>query len=402
MATPPIPNYPNENAGPTILATCGTVTALALITLAIRLFVRIRMIRNVGWDDYTMIVAVALCITGFFHIVPEVAYGAGKHINHIDPADFRRGLKLNFITQPIYLWAICMVKMSIGFFLLRVAATSFFRRVIISIMVFMLVYTLVSFFTIVLQCTNIQVMWDPTVESKCFAPTTLRVLSYTNVSLNILTDFMFSIFIPIPMLWHVQMNTKTKSSIIGILALGIFATIAAIVKTSYLPMYGLHGDLLWDSRNLTIWIVIESCIGIVAGNLPCMKPLFKHVLGSTYGRSSANRSSGLQYYRSGYGGGTGLSAKNYNSLESRMTKDGVVVGPDANGDNEAHMMTRITARSKSTTSLDNQSHTSDDSITRLEGRRFGITKTTTTKVLSTKKSEGKEEVAPERKETHLV
>ncbi|KAF2806512.1 uncharacterized protein BDZ99DRAFT_394327 [Mytilinidion resinicola] len=402
MATPPLPNYPNDNQGPIILATTGTVTALALITLALRLFVRIRMIRNVGWDDYAMIMAAALCIAGFICIVPEVHNGAGQHINHVDRAHFGRGLKWNFVTQPIYLWSICLVKISIGFFLLRVAATTFFRRLIISIMVFMMVYTLVCFFTIVLQCTHLSVLWDSTVKSKCFAPTTLRALSYTNVSLNILTDFMFSIFIPIPMLWHVQMNFRTKSSIVGILALGIFATAAALVKTSYLPNYGRHGDWLWDSRNLTIWTVMESCVGIVAGNLPCMKPLFKRVLGSTYGRGSAKRSSNLQYYRGGYGGATGHSAKNYNSLESRTTKEGVAVGVDANGDNDAIMMTRITARSKSANSVDSQSNISDDSITRLEGGRFGITKTTTTKVAFTKKSESKDEVAPERKETHLV
>lgn len=42
--------HPDENEGPRILAATLTVTSVALITTIARLFVRIRMIRNVGWD----------------------------------------------------------------------------------------------------------------------------------------------------------------------------------------------------------------------------------------------------------------------------------------------------------------------------------------------------------------
>ncbi|OCL11955.1 hypothetical protein AOQ84DRAFT_313007 [Glonium stellatum] len=399
MATTSVVNYPNEDQGPTILAITLTVTSLALVTLIIRLFVRIRMIRNVGWDDYMMVLAMALCIAGQGVIIPEVRNGAGKHITHIPPGSIMKGLKYNFITQPIFLWAICMVKMSVGFFLLRVAATPFFRRAITSIMVFMGVYTLVCFCTIMFQCTNLAVQWDSSVKSKCFTPRTLRGLSYTNVALNIFTDLLFSVIIPIPMLWNVQMNIRTKSSVLGVMGLGVFATAAALVKTSFLTTYGKNGDWLWDSRNLTIWTVIESNVGIIAGNLPCMKPLFRRILGSVYGSGSRNQPSHGKYY----GRGTGHSVNNYNSLGSRKTEEGYGLGPDLNGD-EAHMMTRISARQKSAASLgdDNESKMSDESVSRLEGSRMGITKTTTTKVSFVPSAEVKEEMTPERKVTHVI
>lgn len=52
--------YPFENGGPTILGATLTVTVFALLTLIVRLYVRIRMIKNLGWDDYIMIVAMML------------------------------------------------------------------------------------------------------------------------------------------------------------------------------------------------------------------------------------------------------------------------------------------------------------------------------------------------------
>lgn len=41
---------PDENQGPTILGATLSVFILAVITTIARLYVRIRMIRNVGWD----------------------------------------------------------------------------------------------------------------------------------------------------------------------------------------------------------------------------------------------------------------------------------------------------------------------------------------------------------------
>lgn len=100
-------------------------------------------------------------------------------------------------------------------------------------------------------------MWSPpgTVNATCFGQTTLQALSYTNVALSILTDLLFSIVIPIPMLWNVQMNKRTKTSIMAILGLGLFASAAAMVKINYIQNYGKTGDFLWDSRNICIWTV---------------------------------------------------------------------------------------------------------------------------------------------------
>jgi hypothetical protein len=70
------------------------------------------------------------------------------------------------------------------------------------------------------------------------------------------------------------------------LGIGVFACAAASVKVSYLPNYGKEGDLLWDSRNITIWTAVELNVAITAASLPCLKPIFKKVLASRYGRGS--------------------------------------------------------------------------------------------------------------------
>jgi hypothetical protein len=131
---------------------------------------------------------------------------------------FQTSFKLNFVTQPMYLWAICLTKISVGFFLLRIANRPFYRRLIISIMskfeciqafkhldilvakvdlAFMAFYTTGCFFTIVLQCTDLRVQWDQTVKGTCWTGKTIKSLSYTNQALNIGTDIAFSVGIPV-------------------------------------------------------------------------------------------------------------------------------------------------------------------------------------------------------------
>jgi hypothetical protein len=144
------------------------------------------------------------------------------------------------------------------------------------------------------QCTDVKVLWDPSIKATCWEPTTIRALSFTNSALGIVTDLLFAIVIPLPMLWRLHVNLRTRVTLMCILGLGMFACIAAAIKVSYTRNYGKKGDFLWDSRNITIWFAAELNVAITAASLPCLKPLFKTVLGSTYGRGTRESSSNAQ------------------------------------------------------------------------------------------------------------
>lgn len=92
-----------------------------------------------------MIFTMALALAGAGVGLASCSYGAGKHLGDI-PADERMmGLKLNFVSQPIYMIAICTVKLSVGASLLRIASTKFYRVLILSIMGFIAFYTTGTF-----------------------------------------------------------------------------------------------------------------------------------------------------------------------------------------------------------------------------------------------------------------
>lgn len=70
-------------------------------------------------------------------IIPEVRMGAGRHVQYIDPpSNIVTGLHLNFITQPLCLIALCLTKVSVGFFLLRLTPSPRLRQFIIGTIIF--------------------------------------------------------------------------------------------------------------------------------------------------------------------------------------------------------------------------------------------------------------------------
>ncbi|EHA26268.1 hypothetical protein ASPNIDRAFT_135545, partial [Aspergillus niger ATCC 1015] len=64
--------YAHQTKGPRILAVFWTMTSLAILAVAARLFIRIKVLRNPGADDW--LIATSMVIT-----TVDVALGYGKH-----------------------------------------------------------------------------------------------------------------------------------------------------------------------------------------------------------------------------------------------------------------------------------------------------------------------------------
>jgi hypothetical protein len=52
-----MPDPPNEDRGPEILAVCGSLVGIALVVVVLRIWVRAKLVRHVGADDWTIIAA---------------------------------------------------------------------------------------------------------------------------------------------------------------------------------------------------------------------------------------------------------------------------------------------------------------------------------------------------------
>ncbi|KAJ0121775.1 integral membrane family protein [Diaporthe amygdali] len=278
----PAPASPDINRGPQILAICGTLVGVAATTVLLRIWVRVTITRQLGWDDGFILAAVAVMLAEMVVIVPEVHYGAGRHVQYIHPSsNIVKGLHLNFVTQPLCLISLCFTKVSVGLFLLRLKPSWRFVLFIRGVIVFTVLSAAGNLLTVFFQCTPLYFVWDHSVPGgKCIAAKDLKFAAFFNSSVSLLTDLVFAL-LPIPILWSIQLNWKVKVAVSAVLALGIFASAAAVVKMTCLSSYGSHGDFLWDSTDITIWTTVEICTAIIAASIPSLKPLFKAILGGS-------------------------------------------------------------------------------------------------------------------------
>ncbi|KAG7105419.1 hypothetical protein HYQ44_016731 [Verticillium longisporum] len=241
------------NRGPQILGVCGAMVGLALVFVVLRVYVRVAIIRKLGWDDYCMIVAMAVMFAEMMVILPQV----GKFI--------------------------------------------------LVMMVFTVLSATGNLLTVFFQCRPLAYAWDSSIPNgQCIPPAHLKFAAFFNSSVSVVTDFVFAV-LPVPILWNVQLNWKVKSAVAAILSLGIFATAAAIVKITFLGEYGKYGDFLFDSSDLTIWTTVEICTAIIAACIPCLKPLFKAML----------RGSSADKYPTGYKIKSGYTRNNTTDLDIR-------------------------------------------------------------------------------------
>lgn len=145
---PPLPGFgqPNTNHGPTINIVVAITTSIALVIVAVRMWVRIAMVRSVGGDDYWIATAMVLSFAGWMVTIPQVHYGAGRHafyiVQDVGVEGNKTGLKLNFAAQILYVFAIAAIKVSIGLFLLRFTSSKGYKMAIYCILGFLAFYTI--------------------------------------------------------------------------------------------------------------------------------------------------------------------------------------------------------------------------------------------------------------------
>ena len=126
--------------------------------------------------------------------------------------------QLILITEAFYTPAITAVKLSALLLYRRIFPSNEFRKILWVVAGIILCYTIPQQAITIFQCDPISGAWDPAVHirAKCVP---LGIIFVTMASMNVATDIM-TLSLPLPLLWHLQMNKMHKFQLIGIFLLG--------------------------------------------------------------------------------------------------------------------------------------------------------------------------------------
>ncbi|WZH41754.1 Integral membrane protein PTH11 [Fusarium acuminatum] len=275
------------NRGPELQAVCYTLLIASVIALGLRVYVRLRLVKNFGFDDWCMCCALVTFFLFCFSALMGVHYGTGRHREDLDPDDFKEAMKYWWWCYLWYCLTMIASKISIGYLLLRITNRKLDVWIIYSVMAITVCTGIVFFFVTLFQCSPISFFWNKDQPGTCVKPEVIMALTYLYSVFSVISDFTCAI-LPMFLVAKLNMGRKTKLALIPIMAMACVASSAVVVRFAFVKDFK-NPDFLWATIDIAIWSTTEQGLAITAGSLATLRPLLRS-LGRKLGITTSGRS----------------------------------------------------------------------------------------------------------------
>ncbi|KAF1918110.1 hypothetical protein BDU57DRAFT_187414 [Ampelomyces quisqualis] len=271
--------------------------AAAALSTALRFWAK-RLGRNgIALDDYLILFAtfclIGQCSSGLGYGPP---HGMGRHVIVVSAYDQMMVRKGDYIFSHFYDLALVAVKLGILAFYYRVFVHTIFRSVVLATAAFVVAWGIGITVTLFLACRPLNAYWDATIKGQCL--TMVTFVYFTNVS-NLITDICIFLM-PIPMIWHLQLQTKKKLLLSFIFCIGLATCVISSIRLTVVLGRG-SADFTWYYVPLGAYSVFEPLGGILCTNLPIIWHMLRkrRAMNRSLGSSSKTHDSGTPTIGSG-------------------------------------------------------------------------------------------------------
>ncbi|KAG5288856.1 Pth11-like integral membrane protein [Histoplasma capsulatum G186AR] len=276
-----------ENRNREFNASVATVYGLAVISVALRFFTRVKVQNfTVKADDWLILVSLASVTCSFALAISGGQYGLGKHVWIVPLSDVMVLIKLHYIYMFMYILNVPLIKFSILLFYRRIFGMNWSMWVC-----FFLSggYYIACTITLIIACQPISYYWTQVQDAKSgscrFQP---HIFYLGNAAANVATDVLI-LLVPIPLVWKLQMPTSKKILVSSLFLLGTFVCVVSIIRIKFMGELARAKDVTFILVNIFLWSFVEPCIGIVCACLPTLRPLLQKVsrvlFGTEFGKS---------------------------------------------------------------------------------------------------------------------
>ncbi|KAH8680427.1 hypothetical protein BGZ61DRAFT_456688 [Ilyonectria robusta] len=286
-------NVPGDppTTGPQITSLAIVFTAVALLTVSLRVYVRGFMLKAFGIDD-SIIIATWFASCGFAVVtIMQTKWGLGlKHLDDMPTENYHNFMLLQFIGAPFYISSILGFKLSLLLSYLRFMSSGFWYRATVGVAVACTMFHISFLIAQINLCTPVRKQWDATVTGgSCLE----GVPMYTTMaSLTIVFDVLV-MALPFPTLVKLQMANRKKLVLLGLFAMGTFVSVIQIVRIQTIKSL----SNLLDSSLLIMWSMVENNLGIIVASVPTLAPLVRYFSEqSRVGSRSRTKSQGDSAY----------------------------------------------------------------------------------------------------------
>ncbi|PWY88383.1 hypothetical protein BO70DRAFT_350749 [Aspergillus heteromorphus CBS 117.55] len=271
---------PNVNRSPGLITSLWVPWPFATLLLIARFWSRIAR-RDLGLDDWFMLVCWVLYTTAISLSTLMVSHGSIRHIEYLSSSELTYVLKLQTINEPIGMFALIFGKSSVALFIKRIfSGTKKWRRWFLDINV--VLYFLVSLAVLGImfgQCTSPAALWEPELEIsgkvKCINSTFVLAMYMLQGAWGAYLDFALA-FLPLTFLLELKINMQKRIALCILLGLGVIAGVCASIKTWAFTKAESTTDVTWNGYALYLWTALELAFLVIAGCIPPSKTIWDY------------------------------------------------------------------------------------------------------------------------------
>ncbi|KAL9120685.1 MAG: hypothetical protein Q9187_002753 [Circinaria calcarea] len=263
--------------GPAPLVLAWTLGSTATIIVVLRLYVKTCLRHSLGWDDYTMVIALITSIIDNALFTKMFQAGVGRHIFCVTPENISETLKWSTWAQIVEVIALALVKISVCLLILRLIdqTSKGIARFLKLLMIAVVICHIVPLLLYVLQCRPLHAVWNPQVQGECYSSRLTYTAAYIAIGLDAFTDLACAV-IPVATIYKLQMKTSTKVAICILMGLGVFTAGCAIAKAVTLKGV-FDADYTWGIYTPALWSVLEVQLAMNIASIPTLRPLFSKI-----------------------------------------------------------------------------------------------------------------------------
>ncbi|KAI0480072.1 hypothetical protein GGR56DRAFT_251998 [Xylariaceae sp. FL0804] len=284
----------DDNAPIIIIPACVFLFACPII-VGTRMWSRKRTRAKLGSDDYVILVSLVFAVASEIIMLVGCHYGYGRHAASLTAEQQYEAFKAFYLCQITYKASINLTKASILLLYLRIfTQVRWFRWACRVVLACVAAYCVASVVATVFQCVPVAAAFDKSIPAADKTCLDNPAFWFANAGFSIATDVVI-LFVPMPLVYALQIPRVQKLALIFVFALGAFVVITSCLRLTTLDLQAVSPDPLYYVSS-TMWTLIEMNVAIACACLPQIRPLIVKLfprLMPTY----------LHYARGGAGGG---------------------------------------------------------------------------------------------------
>ncbi|KAH6983587.1 hypothetical protein BKA56DRAFT_349522 [Ilyonectria sp. MPI-CAGE-AT-0026] len=267
----PGPNHAldSESRVASIIALSAATCAIAVASVAMRLYSRACISKWVGIDDWCILAAGFFVIGTSFTVPYRTRYGLGRHTWMAEDWMTVPHMKVFYASIILYNGALISVKISFLFFYRRVFPNPGLYRLCFWFLIGMGIWGATAIALNIVPCIPVNGFWDFSVHASCIPSI---VDWYLQSLLMIVTDFAI-LALPLPAVWKLNAPRRQKIVMLGCFSVGFLTCLISILRLYSLKIAANTTDPNWDYVDAAMWSVAEVNVAVFCACLPTLKPL---------------------------------------------------------------------------------------------------------------------------------